>query len=433
MRTRSVVLTLAFALTATQPADAQISRLRRAAQRAVENEVGKKIATVVGEAVACPLGDRGCVDQARQNGDKVVMVDDEGKVVTDENGNPVADPDVAAATKEKPGEGRWANYDYLRGERPIYNTRWNIEDTESPPALKPNPSVRVGRIPGNVDFKSGNMEIVQIDGLNTAEFKDETYFRVPLAEPLPEDFSLELTLQLTVGTQYVYVYFEPVQGEGIDISASGHHYLELWNSSSVLLARNRVSGTDGNVGFIQQLTPVKFQVDDGYAILYVGGTRVAQVPNFKHAVGSTAIEFEVHARTDIPIYIRDIRVDYGVEDPVSVLEAEGVYTTRSIFFDTNSATLRPESTPELERVRALLEAHGKPAIIEGHTDSVGSDEYNLELSGRRAEAVKAYLVGHGIDAALIQSVGKGEADPIADNGTDEGRQANRRVVIKPAT
>ncbi len=429
---RSVVLGLVFLLGATQEADAQVDRLRRAAQRAVENQVERKVATVVGEAVACSLGNQQCVDQARQNGDKVVIVDGDGNVVTDENGNPVSDPAVAAATKEKPGEGRWANYDYLRGERPIYNTRWNVEDTENPPALKPNPDVRVGRIPGNVEFLTGNMEIVQINGLNTAEFKDWTFFRVPLTEPLPEDFSLEFTLQSTVGTQSVYLYFEPFQGQSIDLSSYDHHYLELWNSSGVRLARNRISGTDGNVGFMQQLTPVKFQVDDGYAILYVGGTRVAQVPNFRHAVGSTAIEFEIQARTDIPVHIRDIRVDYGVEDPVSVMEEMGVYTTRSIFFDTNSATLRPESTPELERLGALLQAHGKPVIIEGHTDSVGSDDHNLGLSGHRAEAVKAYLVSHRIDAALIQTVGKGETEPIADNGTDEGRQANRRVVVRPA-
>lgn len=65
-------------------------------------------------------------------------------------------------------------------------------------------------------------------------------------------------------------------------------------------------------------------------------------------------------RSDLPVYIRDIRVDYGVEDPISVLAAEGTYTTRSVFFDTNSAQIRPESTPELERLVTLLREHGKP-------------------------------------------------------------------------
>ncbi|MGH7541094.1 MAG: OmpA family protein, partial [Gemmatimonadota bacterium] len=406
--------------------------IKDAARRAVEDEATRKIQTVIGEAIACSLGDAACVEEARKNGEPVVIVDEDGEVISDENGQPVTSQEDAAAAMEEPGEGRWANYDFLRGERPIYNSRWNVEDLENPPAMKPNPAVRVGRIPGNVEFVSGNMEIVQTDGLNAVEFKDQTYFRIPLSEPLPEDFSLEFTLKAAVGVQYLYVYFEPFQGQNIDLSTWENHYLTLWNSSGVMLAGNRVSGTDTNVGFVQQLTPVKFQVDGGYAILYVAGERIAQVSNFKHTVGSTAIEFEVHGRTDIPMYIRDIRVDYGVEDPVSVFEAEGEYTTRSIYFDFNSADLRPESTPELERLRAMIAEYGQPLVIEGHTDSTGADDYNLELSEGRATSVKTYLVDHGIEAGLIEVVGKGETEPIADNGTDDGRAANRRVVVKRA-
>ena len=426
------LLLVSVAVLCPSPAAAQLDRLKRAAEGAAQRDAQNRIATAIGEAVACRLGDDACVEQAKANGEPLVIVDDEGKVISDENGQPVGSQAEAAAATEKPGEGRWASYDFLRGERPIYNSRWNVEDVDNPPAMKPNPAVRVGRIPGNVEFVSGNMEIVQLDGLNTAEFKDRTTFRIPLSEPLPEDFSLEFTLKAAVGVQYLYVYFEPFEGQNINLSTWENHYLTLWNSSGILLAGNRVSGTDTNTGFVQGLTPVKFQVDDGYAILYVAGERIAQVPNFKHTVGSPAIEFEVHGRTDIPMYIRDIRVDYGVEDPVSVLEAAGEYVTRSIYFDFDSAELRPESTPELERLRAMIAEYGRPLVIEGHTDSTGADDYNMELSQRRAEAVKAYLVERGIDAALIEAVGKGESEPIADNAADDGRQANRRVRVAVA-
>lgn len=77
----------------------------------------------------------------------------------------------------------------------------------------------------------------------------------------------------------------------------------------------------------------------------------------------------------------------------------------------------------------MLTRLGKPVVVEGHTDAVGSDEYNRELSAKRAEAVKRYLVEKGIDGSLVTAVGKGETEPVADNGTDEGRQANRRVKI----
>ena len=66
----------------------------------------------------------------------------------------------------------------------------------------------------------------------------------------------------------------------------------------------------------------------------------------------------------------------------------------------------------------------------GHTDSIGTEAYNLKLSERRAQAVKAYLVSKGIDASRIYSEGKGEAQPIASNKTAEGRAKNRRVDIE---
>lgn len=424
----AAVLLVVAALTPTT-SSAQLKKIVNAARQTAGNAAVQRVQTAAGESVACSVGDQACVDQAKQSGEPVVIVDNDGKVINDENGQPVTDQGAAAAATEKPGEGRWANYDFVRGERPIYNTRWNVEDTDHPPALKPNPAARIGRIPSNVEFVSGNMEIVQLDGLNTAEFKDLTVFRVPLSEPLPDDFSLEFSLKLSALGEYVYVAFEPFYGMGVDYAGYSKHYLELWGSSGISTMGRRVSGTDGNDAFVEGLTPVKFQVDDGYAILYVAGERIGQAPNVQLPENSSAIEFVVTARTDIPVYIRDIRVDYGVEDPVSVLDAEGEYTTRSIYFDYNSADLRPESTPELERVRAMIEQYGKPLVIEGHTDSTGPDDYNMQLSQRRAEAVKAYLVSHGVDPALIQAVGKGETEPIADNGTDDGRQANRRVRI----
>ena len=425
----SALLVTLFALTTVQPAEAQLGRLRRAAEDATRREATNRVTTAIGEATACAISDTACQEKARADGEKVVLVDENGEVVTDENGTPVTDAGAAEAATQKPGEGRWASYDFLRGDRPIYNTRWNVEDADDPPALKPNPAIRVGRIPSNVEFVSGNMEIVQLDGLNTLEIKDVSTFRIPLSEPLPDDFSLELTMKATVGVQQFYVYFEPYAGGGVARNALGRHYLYLTNDSGIYLGNDRVSGTDGNEAFIHDFTPFKFQVDDGYAILYVAGERVSQVPNFKHLVGSSVVEFEVHGRSDLPVYIRDIRVDYGVEDPVSVLEAEGEYTTRSIYFDFNRADLRPESTPELERLRTLIAEYGRPIVIEGHTDSTGPDDYNMELSTRRAEAVKAYLVSKGIDAGLIQATGKGESEPIADNETDDGRQANRRVRV----
>ncbi|MBL0328641.1 MAG: OmpA family protein [Bacteroidetes bacterium] len=104
---------------------------------------------------------------------------------------------------------------------------------------------------------------------------------------------------------------------------------------------------------------------------------------------------------------------------------------KNIFFDFDKATLRPESTNELERLTKLL--NDVPTLkieISGHTDSKGADEYNKTLSNNRAKAVLDYLVKAGIAANRLTSVGYGEEQPISTNDTDEGRQLNRRTEFK---
>lgn len=100
-------------------------------------------------------------------------------------------------------------------------------------------------------------------------------------------------------------------------------------------------------------------------------------------------------------------------------------------FDSDSAVIKPESYPQLDRAVELLKrVPTMRGAIEGHTDSSASDAYNQALSERRAAAVSKYLVQHGIDASRVPSVGYGESRPVADNATVEGRALNRRVVLR---
>jgi len=104
-------------------------------------------------------------------------------------------------------------------------------------------------------------------------------------------------------------------------------------------------------------------------------------------------------------------------------------TLKGIYFDFDKATIRPESKPGLENAARMLKENPTITVeIQGHTDSVGSDEYNVALSDRRAGAVVDYLVRNlGIDASRLTAKGYGEFQPVADNGTEEGRASNRRV------
>ncbi len=103
-----------------------------------------------------------------------------------------------------------------------------------------------------------------------------------------------------------------------------------------------------------------------------------------------------------------------------------------IFFEFNSATLRPDARTLLDKVGAALASDELTTFqfsVEGHTDSVGSESYNSSLSAQRAEAVKAYLIANGVPPERIKTMGHGEAAPVADNESDSGRQRNRRVEL----
>jgi outer membrane protein OmpA-like peptidoglycan-associated protein len=104
---------------------------------------------------------------------------------------------------------------------------------------------------------------------------------------------------------------------------------------------------------------------------------------------------------------------------------------RGVHFDFNKYNIRPDARGILdEAVRILKERADIAIAIEGHTDGVGSDAYNMKLSNRRAQAVKTYLVDHGVAAKRIVSVeGFGKRQPVASNATAEGRAQNRRVEI----
>jgi len=113
------------------------------------------------------------------------------------------------------------------------------------------------------------------------------------------------------------------------------------------------------------------------------------------------------------------------------VEVGATIILENIFFDFDKATLRSESTAELNRLTKLL--NDVPSLkieISGHTDNIGSDLYNEQLSEDRAKAVVDYLIDNGINADRLTYAGYGETKPIASNDTEEGRQLNRRTEFK---
>lgn len=132
-----------------------------------------------------------------------------------------------------------------------------------------------------------------------------------------------------------------------------------------------------------------------------------------------------------PDFLRDVvRIDYPETSPPIVLEDDCRLELTGIYFDFNLATLQAQSGPALTAIAAALKSANRRARIEGHTDSIGSDRYNDDLSARRAEAVRTALVrDYGIDPSLLTTAGIGERRPIESNDTLAGRARNRRVEL----
>ena len=330
--------------------------------------------------------------------------------------NPVADPDEADTLAQEPGDGVWRNYDFTPGKEV-----WFVSDFSEE---------RVGRFPASqLEFVQGNMQIVELNGEKVLEVAQNSLFRVNLPEMLPEDFTLEFYLEAGAPNIGTTVLFAPREGAWNRYESQ---YLTVNTQPGIYYQGSALSTVGDSRGAADEFHPVKFQVDGDYAIMYLGTDRAANIPNASF-VRTNAIEFHVSGNARLPSYVKDIVVAVGVDDLGDVLMETGEFTTRGIYFDFASDVIRPESTPVMEQLRSALTSNADlSVVIEGHTDDQGEDDYNLELSERRARAVVAYLTENGVDSGQVEGVGKGESDPVADNGTSEGRAENRRVVVKRA-
>lgn len=130
---------------------------------------------------------------------------------------------------------------------------------------------------------------------------------------------------------------------------------------------------------------------------------------------------------------RALRQEFAASEAVNVQRNANLLAVTfksDMLYDVDSAALKPGAYPEIQRVAEVLNQYPQTRItVAGHTDSTGSEEYNQQLSERRAQNVKDALIQSGVQASRITTVGYGETQPVASNYTPEGRQLNRRVVV----
>lgn len=185
---------------------------------------------------------------------------------------------------------------------------------------------------------------------------------------------------------------------------------------------------------IEKPVHVSMQIQKSRFRLWLDNEKVFDVPkaiSVKYKLNQ--LYFEVsdngYSNEEIGIFLSNIKIAKGVEDTRHKLMDEGKFVTNGIVFDVNKTTIKSESYPVLKEIAGVLKKYPDLQIqIVGHTDSDGDDKGNMELSEKRADAVKKFLQEEfEIQSERIETSGKGESEPIAENTTSEGKAKNRRV------
>lgn len=327
----------------------------------------------------------------------------------------------------RPGEGAWANYDFVPGERVIF-----AEDFARD---------RVGNFPQRLEFVAGNAEVVESRGQRWLRASESTRLAVPLGETLPQRSTIEYDITIPSDWESILFFsrermddFESgvngaccyVPGPAVFITASEVGVRRDADNAVSKRAFGEMFGEEDPIG---RPVRIRVHVDGNYLKVYLNETRMANVPNLPIRRGNR-LYIDLNAHADAPVLLGNLSVNAGGGGIYEALAAEGRVSTQGILFDTGSDRIRPESTPTLAEIVTMLQQHADLRLtIEGHTDNVGQAAANQTLSEKRAAAVKAYLVSQGIDAGRLQSQGFGATRPKASNDTPEGRQTNRRVEL----
>jgi len=164
----------------------------------------------------------------------------------------------------------------------------------------------------------------------------------------------------------------------------------------------------------------------------VGGAALGAIESSSWAAGGAAVGAGmaaaycwVHGAEAEEMVVEEVVVEEVVAEPV----AEAVRVELDVKFDFDKAQVKEESYGDIKSLADFMKQYPQTStVVEGHTDSIGTDAYNQGLSERRANAVRDVLVNqYGVEGGRVNAVGYGEAQPVADNATDAGRAINRRV------
>jgi outer membrane protein OmpA-like peptidoglycan-associated protein len=333
-------------------------------------------------------------------------------------GTPVAAADAVPATGARavrPGEGAWANYDFVPGARVLFADDFTGET--------------VGNFPRRLAHKTGAAEVVEWQGRRWLSSGGQDAVVITLPEALPQQFTLEF--DLAGAGNPMELYFDGRPAPYASAPAGAGEYLQLGTDFAALKGPNRSAAAHTGRDTKTEVVRARVMADGEYVKVFVNERRVVNVPNAKLGRSRQIYVVLNGWSAEAPRLVGDVRVAAGGRKLYEALAEKGRVATQGVLFATGRADVRPESGPTLKEIAAMLAGHPELKLtIEGHTDDVGDAAANQALSQARAEAVRQALVArYGADASRLGAKGFGAGRPAAPNATAEGRAANRRVEL----
>jgi OmpA-OmpF porin, OOP family len=401
-----IVLSLAVS-SAWSPSEAQFGRLKDKLKKKAEEKVDKKTDEAIDKAV----------DGAGNKDAKPAEPPAEGAEAPAE-GNAPAAPGPKGGTATAEDMSMVTKFDFIPGDKVIFYDDLANEE--------------MGEFPSRWKLDKGVFEIVKKGDRNWILCSDGGSIRPKIAAaPLPPKYTFEVDILEKKTEAWGDVY--TIEWLDANDSVIGEFSIALRTGTRVKMSGKEYANKDIPDVPLGNVRTMRVMATKTTMKCYIDHERVANVPAVD-GFQPVAIRVKVepgNANAENPELFGTVRYAEGGKTLKEQLDEAGRIVTHGILFDSGSAKIKSESYKTLADIGGLLT--GSPELrlsIEGHTDSDGADAANLDLSQKRADAVRTYLVdAYKIDAARLETKGWGEGKPMDTNNTAEGKAINRRVEL----
>lgn len=438
------LILLAVALTTIYAADAQVlKRLGQRAKNKLEQKAGDKVDKQIDDAVDGKKKDKSESKSQEETADNSSDNSNASQTSTGSASSDNSQASGGATTEVAPEPMKaYSKYDFIPGEKVFAYEDFSTTD--------------IGDFPQRWNT-NGTAEVVTLNNKEGKWMKinKEAIFYPEFITDLPENFTLEFDLGVNQGFNSNQFYLnitnlkapENFKDYGHYVRWQGDHTVHLGFRPAIGVYQGNVDIVVGNNGNHEIQNRIEFRNwnnssnNFGHVSVwrqkerlrvYLNGQKLLDLPKgFKTTSQYNSVTFALYPlHSDEDYYLLgNIRLAVGAPDTRNKLITEGKFVTTGILFDVNKDVIKPDSYGTLKSVANVLNENKDVKVkIIGHTDSDGEEKSNLDLSKRRAAAVKETLSKEfGVDESRMEADGKGESQPADKNDSVTGKANNRRV------